>query len=298
VNGWIDLQINGWGGVDFADPGLDASAAQRACVAIRATGTAGFLATLITSPASVYARNLPLLAALDDPGLLGLHLEGPFFHPEGGALGVHAPALCRPADPDLLAHWQDLARGRIRLITLGADLPGAPALTAAARRLGIAVSLGHHMADARQLAACADAGATALTHLGNGVPLRIDRHDNPIWAGLAETRLAVMVIADGHHLPSAVLRSFALAAGDRLVLVSDASPIAGCGPGSYRCFGRDVLLSPAGRLEDCASGGFAGSAASLADCVAVARRLGLSHVNDAANRRALALIGSPVDCGC
>lgn len=291
MSGWIDLQINGWGGVDFADPGLDAQAARQACAAIRATGTAGFLATLVTSASAVYARNLPLLAELDDPGLLGLHLEGPFFHPEGGALGVHAPALCRAADPDLLARWQELARGRIRLITIGADLPGAPALTTAARRLGIAVSLGHHMADARQIAACADAGATALTHLGNGVPLRIDRHDNPIWAGLAETRLAVMVIADGHHLPAPVLRSFAQAAGERLVLVSDAAPVAGCAPGPYRCFGRDVVLSPGGRLEDCASGGFAGSAASLADCVTVARRLGLRDADVAARERALRILG-------
>lgn len=291
MNGWTDLQINGWGGVDFADPGLDAAAARRACAAIRASGTTGFLATLITSPAAVYERNLPLLAAIDDHGLLGLHLEGPFFHTDGGALGVHAPEHCRSADPELLARWQDLARGRIRLITLGADLPGAPALTAAARRLGIAVSLGHHMADASQIAACADAGAAALTHLGNGLPLRIDRHDNPIWAGLAETRLAVMVIADGHHLPATVLRSFAAAAGDRLVLVSDAAPIAGCAPGPYRCFGRDVLLSPGGRLEDRASGGFAGSAASLADCVAVARRLGLRDAEAAASTRAMRILG-------
>lgn len=289
--GWIDLQVNGWGGVDFADPELDGAAAAAACAAVRATGTAGLLATLVTAPLAVYERNLPLLAALAAPGLLGLHLEGPFLRADGGALGVHDPALCRPADPGLLAHLQELARGRIRLLTIGADLPGAAELTAAARGLGIAVSLGHHMAGAAELAACADAGATALTHLGNGVPLRLHRHDNPIWAGLAETRLAVMAIADGHHLPPALLRALAAAAGERLVLVSDAAPAAGLPPGRRRCFGREIEVRADGALIDLASGGFAGSGASLAHGVEVARRLGIADGEAAASARPLALIG-------
>ncbi len=288
--GWVDLQINGWGGVDFADPDLTPTVAARTAAAICATGTDGFLATLVTSPIALYERNLPILASLDDPACLGIHLEGPFFSPTCGALGVHAPARCQPADATLLGHLQELARGRIRLITLGADLPGAPALTAAARHLGIAVSLGHHLADAGQIAACADAGAASLTHLGNGLPLQIHRHDNPIWAGLAEQRLAVMVIADGHHLPPPVLRSIAAAAGPRLVLVSDAAPVAGLPPGEYACFGRTVRLAD-GRLQDPFSGGFAGSAACLADCVARARALGLTGIDAAARSRPLALIG-------
>lgn len=292
MSGWIDLQINGWGGTDFADSDLTVETASRACAAIRATGTAHFLATLITGPLVMYDRNLPLLASLDDPGLLGIHLEGPFFAADSAALGAHPPAHCQVANADLLARWQDLARGRIRLITIGADLPGAPALTSAAGRLGMAVSLGHHLADATQISACADAGATALTHLGNGIPLQIHRHHNPIWAGLAEERLAVMVIADGHHLPPPVLRAIALAAGERLILVSDAAPIAGNPPGRYRCFGRDVVLTSTGAVNDLVSGGFAGSAASLADCVAVARRLGLVGSERAARERPLALLSA------
>lgn len=292
MSGWIDVQINGWGGIDFADPRLTAAMVEQAATAIRATGTAGFLATLITSPVAVYERNLALLGALDVAGLLGIHLEGPFLAPESGALGVHPASACLAADASALAHWQELARGRIRLLTIGADIPGAVELTAAGRRLGITVSLGHHLADADQISACADAGASALTHFGNGLPLHIHRHDNPLWAGLAEERLAVMVIADGHHLPPSLLRVIARAAGERLILVSDAAPIAGAAPGHHHCFGRAVHLAANGRLEDIASGGFAGSAASLADCVAVAERLGLPAVAAAARERPLALISA------
>lgn len=290
MSGWIDLQVNGWGGTDFADPLLSPTAAARACAAIHASGTHGFLATIITSPLAVYERNLRLLAAVDDPTCLGIHLEGPFFSPLGGALGVHRPELCLEADPGRLRHWQEIAAGRIRMLTIGADIPGAAELTRAACGLGISVSLGHHQATARHLSDCADAGATALTHLGNGIPLQVHRHENPLWAGLAESRLAVMVIADGHHLPAPVLRVMAMASGSRLVLVSDAAPIAGSPPGRYSAFGREVELSASGRLEDLASGGFAGSAASLTQCVDLARRLGLGDVEAAARSRPLALI--------
>jgi N-acetylglucosamine-6-phosphate deacetylase len=291
MNGWIDLQVNGWGGIDFSDPALTEEQALTACQSIRTSGTSGFLATLITCDETVYQRNFSLMAKVKADGLLGLHVEGPFFNPECGALGVHSAAACLPADVDRLQEWQERAGGNIRLLTIGADLPHAPELTAAACRLGITVSLGHHLATFDQIRACADAGATALTHFGNGLPLTIHRHHNPLWAGLAEERLAVMVIADGHHVPQPMLQVVARVAGERLILVSDAASIAGTPPGSYRCFGREVELHSDGRLVDIASGGFAGSAASLSDCVAVARSWDIPNVEAAASQRPLNLIG-------
>ena len=275
----FDLQVNGWGGIDFSGGELDAEALRTADAAIRATGTARYLATVVTSPLAVYRRNLPLIAAAIEagvPGIAGIHLEGPFFRADSPALGVHDPAACRAADADLLDEVIALCRGHLRLLTIAADLPDAPDLCARAVAAGVTVSLGHHLADADQLAACADAGASALTHLGNGLPHLLDRHHNPIWAGLAETRLQAMLITDGHHLPTPMLRSLLAALGpERVVLVSDCAPLAGCAPGRHRWLGRELELRPDGRLGDPASGYLAGSAASLADCVAHLDDLGI-----------------------
>lgn len=282
MSGLFDLQVNGWGGVDFSSPTLEPEALRSACRAIRASGTERFLVTLVTSGLAVYRRNLPLIAALIDagePGPVGIHLEGPFFRADSPALGVHPPEECRAADPALLAEFAALAGGHLRLLTIAADLDRAPALCAAASADGITVSLGHHLADAAQLAACAEAGARALTHLGNGLPHLIDRHHNPIWAALAETRLSAMLIADGHHLPPAMLRALLAALGpERVVLVSDCAPIAGLPPGRHRWLGRELELTPEGRLGDPVSGYLSGSAAALGDCLAHLERLGVDQV--------------------
>ncbi|MCX7935656.1 MAG: amidohydrolase family protein, partial [Planctomycetota bacterium] len=169
--GFIDLQVNGFSGVDFSSPALTAEQFASACRALRQKGTAGFLATVITSPLEVYERNLQLMAkAIADFGLerivLGFHLEGPFISPAPGAVGAHNPAWVQLPDPGLLDRLQEWAEGRIRLVTMAADLPDAEKLCAHAVRAGIAVSLGHHLADAEQIARLADAGASALTHLG------------------------------------------------------------------------------------------------------------------------------------
>jgi len=277
MEGPFDLQVNGWGGIDFSDPALTASDVRHVCAAIRATGTARFLATVVTSPPAVYRRNLPLIAAAvgEEPALEGIHLEGPFFRADSPALGVHDPAACHQADAGFLDELIALCGGHLRMLTLAADLDGAPALCTQAVAAGATVSLGHHLADAAAIAACADGGATALTHLGNGLPHLLDRHRNPIWAGLAEPRLTAMLIADGHHLPAPMLRSLLAALGpDRVVLVSDCAPLAGCQPGRHRWLGHELELTADGRLGDPTSGYLAGSAASLVDCVAHLETLG------------------------
>lgn len=104
---------------------------------------------------------------------------------------------------------------------------------------------GHQLANSADLKALADAGATALTHLGNGCPQTLHRHDNMIWAGLAEDRLQAMIICDGHHLPDTVIKVILRAKGvHRCIAVSDLAPVAGLSSGTYPCFGtvRDALL--------------------------------------------------------
>jgi N-acetylglucosamine-6-phosphate deacetylase len=287
--GFVDLQVNGFAGVGFSDPGLDEERAAGALRGLVADGTALLLPTLITAEPAVYERNLPLLARLIArqefaPHCPGLHLEGPFLCPADGAAGAHRPALMRAGDSEQLDRLWRLADGRIRLLTVAPGIAGATALIAHARRLGITVSLGHHLAGADDLARAVDAGATALTHLGNGLPHLVDRHRNPLIDGLAEDRLQAMVIGDGHHLPWNLLKVILRAKGlERCALVSDAAPVANHPPGTYACLGGTGVIDGAGRLADPATGYLMGSTFTIRRVVNATRRaLGL---DDATMRR-------------
>jgi len=278
--GFIDLQVNGFGGVDFSSPALTAEDFAFACRGLQQKGTAAFLATLITSPREVYQRNLALMAKAIagfqlEKIVLGFHLEGPFISSAAGAVGAHNPAWVQRPDPALLDCLQEWADGRIRLITIAADVEGAEELCCHAVRSGIVVSLGHHLADAEQITRLADAGASALTHFGNGIPNLIHRHQNPLWPSLAEDRLMAMLITDGHHLPPAFIRTVVRAKGvERSIIVSDASPLAGMPPGRYSALGNEVILEESGLLHNPAKGCMVGSSATIRQCVNYLANLG------------------------
>jgi N-acetylglucosamine-6-phosphate deacetylase len=279
--GFVDLQVNGHRGVDFSHPALAVDDAARACREVIAAGTAVFLPTLITSPLPVYRRNLTLLAeVLRRPEfagrLAGLHLEGPFLSRAPGAIGAHNPDWVLAPDAAVLDELQSWADGTIRLITIAAEVDGAEALCRHARRLGMAVFLGHQLAGEEPLRRLAAAGATALTHLGNGLPALVDRHRNPIWAGLANDDLAATFIADGHHLPVSVLKAMLRAKGlERSAVVSDGTLLAGMPPGRYRAMGNDVVLEPDGRLYNPHTGYLVGSSYTLLQCANVLLAHGL-----------------------
>jgi len=271
--GFVDLQVNGYGGVDFSSPDLTAEAAVYAFRLLLATGTVAFLPTVITSPLENYARNLPLLAdLLSSPEfrgrVLGLHLEGPFISGEPGAVGAHNPLWARNPDPSLLLDLLEWARGSVRMITLAAELPGAGALARLAHQHGVAVSVGHSLFSESNLAELAASGATMLTHLGNGLPNELPRHANPIWAGLANDHFAALMISDGHHLPAGVIKAYVRCKGPRrLAVVSDAAPVAGLPPGSYDVMGNQAVLEPSGRLHNPTKQCLVGSSATMLDCM-------------------------------
>ena len=271
--GFVDLQVNGYLGIDFSDPALSPDAARKTCRALLAHGTAAFLPTIVTSAHDTYRRNLPLLASLlqeqEFAGrLLGLHLEGPFISPEPGARGVHNPAHIRPPDPIELDELIELSSATVKLITIAAEIPGADEFIRHAVSRGIAVSLGHQLANPSALAKAAESGATALTHLGNGIPAMIPRHENPLWAGMSEDQLNGMIITDGHHLPPPVIKCILRAKGiERSIVVSDAAPIAGMPPGPYHALGNDVILEASGRLYNPESGYLAGSGSTMFECM-------------------------------
>jgi N-acetylglucosamine-6-phosphate deacetylase len=163
---------------------------------------------------------------------------------------------------------QEWAGGTIRLLTVAADAPGVAELIRHAVGMGIVVSLGHHLATEQQVCEAAEAGARLLTHLGNGVPNQLPRHENPIWAGLACDGLTAMVIPDGHHLPDSILKIILRVKGaDRMIAVSDQSSIAGMPPGRYYALGNHAVLEPSGRLHNPEKQCLVGSALTLPACM-------------------------------
>lgn len=278
--GFVDLQVNGYLGCDFSAPDLTAEAFEDAAGRLLAAGTAGFLATLITAPTALYERNLPLLAeAAGGPRLggrvLGIHIEGPFLA-RGPAIGAHRPEHVQPADTDTLARLADLADGHLRMLTLSPEIEGGIEMIRWAADRGIRVACGHSTAGSDLLARAADAGATVFTHLGNGLPRLVPRHENTIWAALAEDRLTATLITDGHHLPAPVVQSMIRAKGAaRVAVVSDQTPLAGLLPGTYHTLGNDVVLEPDGRLHSPAKGCLVGSSATMIECMNHLASLGI-----------------------
>lgn len=268
----FDLQVNGYLGTGFSSPELTVESARTALRQYLANGAERCLPTVCTTSRGAYNRVLPLLAGvLEEPEFAdrvpGLHLEGPFLNPAPGAVGAHPPGHVVPPDWDLLRRLNDLAWGKIRLVTIAADQPGAAELCRHCVAAGIVVALGHHLASYDDLCRLRDAGARALTHLGNGLPNQVHRHENPLLAGLACDGLLAMVIADGHHLPAYVVKLVLdCRALEDVIVVSDAAALAGLPPGSYRDGEREVVLEPNGRLWLPSRECLAGSSSTLADC--------------------------------
>ncbi len=283
-DGWIDLQVNGRFGIPFNSPTLTVEDVVALSRRIVDEGTVGFLATMTTQAFPENAlRNARVIADARraDPvcaaAVLGIHMEGPFISREPGFVGAHIPEKVVPCDVSVVDEMQKASGGLVRLVTIAAEAEGAEQFTEAMNSRGIVVSIGHS-AEWRPSAIgrLAEKGAKAFTHLGNGVPALLPRHDNVIWTGLAEDRMSVMFIPDGFHLPDTVLKVYLRAVPlERLIAVSDCSFPGGMPPGEYSLDGDKSFLEPSGFLRS-AVGTLHGSSCCLADAVKVLKRLGLS----------------------
>ena len=295
--GLVDLQVNGFAGVDFGDPALAADQVARAAAAIRGTGVTRFLPTLITSPLATFAACARTLARCTDPALAGLHVEGPFISPRDGYRGAHAREFVRDASVDEFRRMQDAAEGRIRLLTLAPEVPGALRLVEHAVASGVRVAIGHTAATGDEVRDAARAGATLSTHLGNGCPGALPRHPNVIWEQLAEDALLASFIVDGHHLPPATVKAMVRAKTEaRSLLVTDAIAAAGMPPGRYTLGGQAVELDATGRVAAPGATNLAGSALRLDAAIGNAVRftgLPLEVVVAMASTRPAAYLGIP-----
>jgi N-acetylglucosamine-6-phosphate deacetylase len=246
VPGFVDLQVNGAGAVDFAAAGI--ATATSALVEMARHGVTACLPTIVSRPLGTYDAPLDVIAALRDAPAtgavaLGVHLEGPFL---GGRPGAHDRASLRAADVDWLAALLDARPGLVRLVTLAPEADPAFLATRLLCDRGVVVSIGHSAASYDDVIACADAGATMATHVFDGMePLH---HREPGVVGAALDRLVPSVIADLVHVHPATLR-LVTRATERAVLVTD--QIGGSG------------LEPVGGAYRLADGTLAGSATPM-----------------------------------
>lgn len=247
---YFDLQVNGYGGVDFNKDDLTPDELQRACEMLARDGVEGILATIITEQVDRMASRLAGLARLREElpiarkVIQGIHIEGPFLNAEDGYRGAHPQDAIIPADLDTVKRLLDSAQGLVRLVTLAPECDPDMLATRYLAGAGVRVSAGHCNPSLDQLEAAIDAGVTLFTHLGNGCPMLLPRHENIVQHALSlSDRLWLCFIVDGAHIPFVALRNYLRAAGmDRCIAVTDAIAPAGLGPGRYTLSRWDLVI--------------------------------------------------------
>jgi N-acetylglucosamine-6-phosphate deacetylase len=267
--GFFDLQVNGFAGVDFNTPGCTSEQIQHATDAMKRTGVVRYLATLITASIDRFAECAKALDDLDDHAIAGLHMEGPYISREDGPRGAHSSEHVAPASIEDFKRRQEAARGRIVLVTLAPEVPGALQLIEYLAESNIRVAIGHTGASADQIHDAIRAGATLSTHLGNGCAQFLPRHPNVIWEQLASDELMASFIVDGHHLPPATVKAVLRAKSPaRSLLVTDATAAAMSPPGIYSIGEAEIELSHSGRVAATGAANLAGSSLTLDRAVA------------------------------
>lgn len=268
---YIDLQINGCFGIDFNSDELTIDDMAKACSQLQDDGIELILATLITDDVLSMVSRIRRLAAWcqreqDIRRVIGgIHVEGPFISSLPGFVGAHPVDCVRPASIEAARVLVEAGEGLVRLVTLAPEQDPQCEVIHWLTRQGIIVAAGHTDASIDQLRRACDAGLTLFTHLGNGCPRMIDRHDNIIQRVLSLTdRLTVTLIADGFHVPwffvANVLKMFG---SERTVLVSDATAAAGQGPGVYRLGRQSIESTGNGATYSLEHPGYLGGSATL-----------------------------------
>lgn len=301
---FFDPQINGCLGVGFSSPDLTPAGVRTVADECRRHGIAAFCPTVITNSFETIRHAFATLSAAvaSDAELARrlpcFHLEGPYLSGEDGPRGAHPREHARDPDWDEFRRWQDASGGRIRLVTLAPERPGALQFIERLTAAGVVAAIGHTAATGQQIRDAVSAGARASTHLGNGCHAVLPRHDNYVWEQLACDELWASVIPDGHHLPAAVLKAVVRAKTPaRVFLTCDAGSLAGLPPGRYREWGQELEVLPGGKIVVPGTPFLAGSGCFTDTCVAnVIRAAGVSlrEAVEMASVRPRELLGLPV----
>lgn len=266
--GLFDFQVNGFAGVDFQDPNLTLVDLSYAVKQLRARNVSGVLLTLITDVAERLRDQFNRIERYraEDPQIAqmiwGYHLEGPWLRPEAGFCGAHpVEPMCAP-EIAAFEKLQEAAGGAIRLVTMAPEWPGSPEFIRELVSRHIHVSLGHTNASDKEIDAAIHAGARFCTHLGNGVPGVLPRHDNVIQRLLSRDELIACLIPDGIHVPGFVLKNlFRAKPAGKVLFTTDCMAAAGAPAGAYSLGGRLQVCVDTDRVvrNPASAGGFAGS---------------------------------------
>ena len=281
--GLVDLQINGFAGVDFQQDNLKVDDLLRATRGLIEAGCARYLLTIITDQWDKmlnrlqHLRNLRAQSPVLRSAIAGWHIEGPFLSGQPGFAGAHdASAMIDPL-PEHIHQLRKTAGEDLLLLTLAPERLEAIAAIALAASLGIRVSLGHTNAQHKRLLQAIKAGAVGFTHLGNGCPRELDRHDNILWRMFETKGLKVSLIPDAFHVSPPLFRLIHRAiGGDSIYYTTDAMAAAGAPPGRYTIGRVEVEVAEDGIVRKPGSPLFAGSsidpvraafrAAEMLDC--------------------------------
>lgn len=290
----LDLQLNGYRGLDFGAADLSRERLAGICRAYRADGGGRFLATVITDALPLLERRIGALAdAIERDAeirdtVAGIHVEGPFIRAERGFVGAHPPEHACEATPEAMERLLAAGRGHVRMVTLAPERdPGFRTISMLAGR-SVLVAAGHCDPSLEVLRDACAAGLSCFTHLGNGCPHLLHRHDNILHRVLAcEALPFVTLIADGVHLPPFLLGAMLRWLGtDRAIVVSDATAAAGMGMGTFRLGGQTVVVGEDGAAWSADRTHLVGSTATLSDLRRVLAAVGQT---DAAIDRLLAI---------
>jgi N-acetylglucosamine-6-phosphate deacetylase len=306
--GWVapalfDLQINGCDGFSFSSERLTGVMVAHVVNRCREHGIGQLCPTLVTNSFAALKHGLAVIRQAREAiptvaaGVAAIHLEGPYISAEDGPRGAHSRQHVRPPDWDEFQRLQEAAGGAIRLVTLAPEHEGALEFIEKLNRSGVVVALGHTAAEGARIRAAVAAGACLSTHLGNGAHAVLPRHSNYIWEQLAADGLWASLIADGHHLPAAVVRCIVrVKTPARSILTCDASSLAGLPAGRYREWDQEFEVLPTGKIVVPGTEYLAGSGAFTDQCVGnVIRYAGVSLMEavDMAGARPRELLGLP-----
>jgi N-acetylglucosamine-6-phosphate deacetylase len=288
VPGFVDLQVNGFAGVDFL--GADADGFATAGDALLETGVTAYLPTLITSAEADLVNALRSVPETrHGPRILGVHLEGPFLSP--ARLGTHGLRARRDPDPSLLDRL--LEAGPVKLMTLAPELPGALELVGILQARGVTVSLGHTNATAAEANAAFDRGVRTVTHVFNAMRPLAHRDPGIVGAALVRPDVVLQAIVDNVHLDPDVVRLLWAVAAGRLALVTDATAAAGVGDGTYALGEIEIVVTD--DVVRSGDGVLAGSALTMPQAVRnlVAAGAPLERALEAASTVPARVLGLP-----
>ena len=254
--GFIDIQVNGFSGIDFNQPNFQGDDLVDACRDLLETGVTLFCPTLISADYDRLARNITEIRqackkhSLVRSMVLGIHLEGPYINPADGPRGAHPRAYACHPDWTKFERLLELGQGLVRMVTLAPELPGSLTFIKKASQNGLAVGIGHCAPEPEVVDQAVAAGVGISTHLGNGTHQMLDRHQNYFQKQLAHDGLLASIICDGIHLPDYFVKNVVRAKGRaKVVLITDATAASYAPPGRYSLGDLEVEADDDGALR-------------------------------------------------